>query len=197
MARAGDLPTKDGLRALARRRRAALDPAVRSAAGRDLARRFFELPEARGAAIVAAYVSDAAEPPTGPLLDAVVERGATVLLPVVMDGGELDWAPYRSGGLRPGRFGLSEPATPAWGPEAIGRATVVACPCVAVDLSGARLGRGGGYYDRALRRCAPTALRCALAFDADIVEAVPVEPHDVLLDAAITPTRILRFDRRE
>ena len=184
--------SKSALRALVRHRRAERPPAARLAADRDLAGRFLALPEVSAASVVAAYVSDGTEPPTGLILQSLAARGVTVLLPVVGTGPHLDWAAYQPGGLRVGRFGLEEPTTPALGVDAIATADVVACPCVAVDAAGARLGRGGGFYDRALRRCRPSALRCALAYDDEVVAAVPLEPHDVRVDIVVTPTRTLR-----
>lgn len=184
--------SKAALRALVLRRRTQRSPAVREAAGRDLADRFLALPEVAAASVVAAYVSDGTEPATGSILQALAARGETVLLPVVGTGPDLDWAAYSGGSLRAGRYGLQEPTTPRLGPEAIATADVVVCPCVAVDSSGGRLGRGGGYYDRALTRCRPAALICTLAYDDEVVVAVPLEPHDVRVDAVVTPTRTLR-----
>jgi 5-formyltetrahydrofolate cyclo-ligase len=50
----------------------------------------------------------------------------------------------------------------------------------------ARLGYGSGYYDRLLRALRPDALRIGLAFSIQRVDALPLEPHDALLDAVIT-----------
>jgi 5-formyltetrahydrofolate cyclo-ligase len=64
---------------------------------------------------------------------------------------------------------------------------LVLVPGVAFDLQGRRLGRGKGYYDQLLAfvRCT----KCGVAFDEQIVPAIPVEPHDVRLDCILTPTR--------
>ncbi|MHB8809208.1 MAG: 5-formyltetrahydrofolate cyclo-ligase, partial [Desulfobulbaceae bacterium] len=55
---------------------------------------------------------------------------------------------------------------------------------------GGRLGYGGGYYDRFLALEAPQALRIALAFGLQVVEQVPVEPHDQLMDFVVTEANL-------
>ncbi|KAL4447953.1 hypothetical protein ABPG75_005172 [Micractinium tetrahymenae] len=76
---------------------------------------------------------------------------------------------------------------------------LVVMPGLAFDRAGRRLGRGGGYYDkfiaaartRAEQRGWPPPLLVALAFRAQLVEAVPVEPHDALVDAIVTADEII------
>jgi 5-formyltetrahydrofolate cyclo-ligase len=65
------------------------------------------------------------------------------------------------------------------------------CPGVAGSRAGDRLGRGGGSYDRALARSAPTTLRCLLLYDDEVVDAVPTDAHDERVDVLVTPTRTL------
>jgi 5-formyltetrahydrofolate cyclo-ligase len=60
-------------------------------------------------------------------------------------------------------------------------------PGVAFDLSGRRLGRGKGYYDRLLKQTRGTT--CGVAFDEQIVGEIPVEPHDLNVNCILTPTR--------
>jgi 5-formyltetrahydrofolate cyclo-ligase len=65
---------------------------------------------------------------------------------------------------------------------------VVLAPGLAVDRRGVRLGRGAGYYDRALAAVrAPVAV---LLYDAELVEEdLPAEPHDRPVTAVVTPLR--------
>ena len=67
-------------------------------------------------------------------------------------------------------------------------------PGAAFDRQGNRLGLGGGYYDRFLKR-APNPTRIALAFDYQLIESVPNEEHDSKMDIIITETETLNFDR--
>ena len=71
------------------------------------------------------------------------------------------------------------------------RLDLVLVPGVAFDLQGRRLGRGKGFYDQMLASVRGTT--CGVAFDEQIVEAIPVEPHDVHLNCILTPTRWLEF----
>jgi 5-formyltetrahydrofolate cyclo-ligase len=135
------------------------------------------------------------EPDTGPLLDALCAGGTTVLLPVLLPDLDLDWAAYspKDSALQRGRFGLREPTMPALGVSAVAGADVVVCPGIAVDLAGHRLGRGGGSYDRALRRLSPGTPRVVLVYDDEVLDAVPVTDHDEPVHIALTPTRTLRL----
>ena len=145
----------------------------------------------RGLAAVrafAAYVPEETEPGYGRLPAAYTQLGARVLLPVVpAAGAELAWA-VDTGRLAPGRFGLLEPVGPRLGPTAIGTADVVVVPALAVDRTGVRLGRGGGYYDRALGHARAGALIVAVVFDDEFVDEVPAEPHDHRVHAVVTPS---------
>jgi 5-formyltetrahydrofolate cyclo-ligase len=136
----------------------------------------------------AAFVPDPSEPGHGRLPGVFTRLGARVLLPVVPPGGgELTWA-VDTGRLAPGRFGLLEPVGPRLGATAIGAADVVVVPAVAVARDGVRLGRGGGYYDRALRHARPGAVLVAVVFDDEFLDELPVEPHDHRVDAVVTPS---------
>jgi 5-formyltetrahydrofolate cyclo-ligase len=136
---------------------------------------------------LAAFVPDETEPGTGRLPAAFTQLGARVLLPVVPETGrELGWA-VDTGRLAPGRFGLLEPVGPRLGPTAVGAAEVVVVPALAVDRAGTRLGRGGGYYDRALRHTRPGAVVVALVFDDELVDRLPALDHDRPVSAVVTP----------
>lgn len=149
-----------------------------------------------GVRTLAAFVPDETEPGHGRLPAAFTQLGARVLLPVVPDGGgELRWA-VDTGRLTPGRLGLLEPVGPRLGPTAVGTAEVVVVPAVAVARDGARLGRGGGYYDRALGLVRPDAVIVALVFDDEVEDSLPVEPHDRRVTAYVTPSGGWRETRR-
>jgi 5-formyltetrahydrofolate cyclo-ligase len=160
---------------------------------RALAEVLMGLPEIRRAATVAAYVSIPGEPGTGPFLDAFTALGRRVLLPIV-DGRTLDWAAYEGpDSLVRARFGLLEPVGRRLGADAIATADVVLAPAMAVDRTGMRLGKGGGYYDRALGRVPVGTFVAALLFDGEILDEVPSEPHDRRVTAAVTPRGVTRF----
>ena len=180
---------KAALRARLRERRAARDEAGRTEAGARLA----EHAAALGPDTVAAFVGTKTEPPTLPLLAAVRDRGGRVLLPVLREDMDLEWAAFTSEqALRPARLGLLEPGGPSLGLEAVRDAALVLAPALAVDTAGRRLGQGGGSYDRALERAVAPVV--AIVFDDEVLdEEVPVEPHDRPVAGVLTPGGGLRW----
>jgi 5-formyltetrahydrofolate cyclo-ligase len=168
--------------------RAELAEEQRTAAGRAIRDALLERPEVQMAGTIAAYCSVGAEPDTRGLLFALWKRGSYVLLPLLRPDGDLDWASYEGpDSLVPGPRGLLEPGEPPRGPGAVARADVVLVPALAVDRAGNRLGRGGGSYDRALARVGPLVPLIALVYDAELLDRVPAEPHDVRVRAAASP----------
>lgn len=171
---------KASLRRAALSRRAALPPAERARIARTAVAAL--VPEA-GRGPVAAYLSVGTEPGTAPLLAAL--RGLEVLLPVLLDDDDLDWA--RAGpGVEPGRHGLLEPVGPRLGRDALAACVLVVVPALAVDPTGTRLGRGGGSYDRALPRTRGQVV--ALLHDGELLPALPRDEHDAPVHAVVTPT---------
>lgn len=139
---------------------------------------------------VCAYWPVGAEPGSPALLDGLVRRGYRVLLPVVGALGPLDWAEYTGAeSLQAAPLGLREPAGPLLGCAAIATAVLVLVPALAVDQHGVRLGRGGGHYDRTLPLAAPGTPLVAIVRDDEVLAALPVQPHDVPVTAALTPGR--------
>lgn len=66
---------------------------------------------------------------------------------------------------------------------------VVVVPLLAFTADGHRLGQGGGHYDRWLA-AHPQVTAIGLAWDCQLVDTLPIEPHDHALRAVVTPTRI-------
>jgi len=149
--------------------------------------------------VVAGYVGVGSEPPTLPLLAALRDAGARVLLPVVLPDGLLDWGwlPASFDALERGPLGLLEPPPPLLGGDALGRAGLVLVPALAVDRQGNRLGRGRGYYDRALAALpdASPVRVLAVVFDDELVDEVPVEAHDRPVSGALLPSGPVMFSR--
>jgi 5-formyltetrahydrofolate cyclo-ligase len=138
----------------------------------------------------AAYVPVGAEPGgvdlPGVLAGALPTQGR-LLLPVLLDSGDLDWARYEGpGSLGPGSRGLREPTGRRMGVDAVRDADLVIVPALAVDRTGVRMGRGGGSYDRALARARGRVV--ALLHDGELLDAVPAEAHDRTVHGAITPS---------
>ena len=88
-----------------------------------------------------------------------------------------------------GKFGIREPA-PTCIAIPLDDLDVVLVPGVAFSLDGHRLGRGKGFYDRLLENF--NGKKIGIAFDEQIVDAIPVEKNDVIMDLILTPTRCLQ-----
>lgn len=143
-------------------------------------------------ATVCAYIPVGAEPGSRDMLDVLARRAERVLLPVARTTAEDDavalrWGEYRTGELVAARFGLLEPPGPWLPATAVAEASVVLVPALAVDRTGARLGRGRGFYDRTLVLAAADARLIAVVRDEELLDEVPHEPHDVPMTHALTP----------
>lgn len=127
------------------RRHAAGLPQVEAGA---LFERFLALPEVAGADTVLVFYGTGREPDTVPLIQALLERGKRVALPVVLPHRGMETRQVLDlDRLVPNRFGIPEPepGAPLVPKGEIGAALV---PHLMVDREGYRLGWGGGYYDR-------------------------------------------------
>ncbi|MCA1822793.1 MAG: 5-formyltetrahydrofolate cyclo-ligase [Mycobacteriales bacterium] len=181
---------KHALRQAVLARRATIAAAQRAAAGAAITDLVLALPELAPVRVVAAYWALASEVPTEPLLGALVARGFDVRLPVLAGDGSLAWSRYAGADhLEPGPRGTSVPTGPR---ESILDADVVIAPGLAFDAAGRRLGRGGGSYDRVLAALPATTVTIGLAYDEDVLDAVPVAAHDRPVAIVLTPTRVLR-----
>jgi 5-formyltetrahydrofolate cyclo-ligase len=148
---------------------------------------------------IAVYAALPRELDAAPLIELAASRGCRIYLPridrrrtshrmrfVQMQGG---------GGWRSNRLGIAEPA----GDNRLGARwlDLVFLPLVGFDRSGVRLGAGGGFYDRAFafrnlrsRWHAPRLVGLAYAFQE--VASIGAAAHDVLMDAVVTETGMIR-----
>jgi 5-formyltetrahydrofolate cyclo-ligase len=183
---------KERLRVAIRDARKARSPRRRDEAAEALAQVVLAIPAVANARCVSVYAARSTEPGTGVLLEKLAARGVRLLMPVLGSGLQRDWAEYAGADdLReraPGR--PPEPGGPTLGPEALGDADVVIAPALAVDTSGARLGQGGGWYDRALEHIRPGVPVVALVFPEELYDAdvrpLPREQHDRPVDVVAT-----------
>ncbi|HIJ89459.1 MAG: 5-formyltetrahydrofolate cyclo-ligase [Desulfobulbaceae bacterium] len=174
-----------------------LPPEERQRKSRAITEHLLALPDFAAARSVFAYVSFRSEVETLPLIEHCLKRGVAVSVPLtlVREHRLLPYAitdPDRD--LIPGYCSIPEPlkTLPLVDPASI---DVVVVPGSVFDARGGRLGYGGGYYDRFLQIAAPKALRIGLAYDLQVVEAVPLESHDQQLDYLITETRTIHLRR--
>lgn len=165
------------------------DPAALVRAASGLCRQVLAAGPVRAARSIAVYVPVGTEPGSVELLDALRSRVHRVLLPVVVAGSPaLDWAVYAGADqLRAGHLSLREPVGPRLGAGALAGVDVVLVPALAVDRAGRRLGRGGGFYDRALAVVPASTPVAALLHDGELLDRLPDDPHDRRVAAVVTP----------
>ena len=167
----------------------ALSAADREAQEAELTARFASLPGYAEAGTVLLYVTAFPEEiVTWAMLATALGQGKRVLCPRV------DRASHRlrlfrvedlESSFQAGVLGIPEPHDGCLEvlPEEVDWVLV---PGLAFDAQRYRLGRGAGHYDRLLPQLRPGTPRWALAFDCQLVESLPVEPHDVALDGVVT-----------
>jgi 5-formyltetrahydrofolate cyclo-ligase len=136
---------------------------------------------------VALYGAMRKEVPTDALHRRLAARGVRVAYPLVTRG-----RPTLSfhvvddpSALAPAGFGVPSPDPRATEEAPVSSLDVVVVPGLAFDRAGRRLGYGAGYYDRTVAGLPPARL-VGLGYDFQVVDALPVEPHDLRLSAVAT-----------
>jgi 5-formyltetrahydrofolate cyclo-ligase len=185
-------PTKQTIRANARKLLADLTFEARTTASAEICRQITALPEWAAAETVALYVHQATEPDLMALLGA---DGKRCCFPRIRSDDELDFHQCHSAGLLlPGRWRLLEPE-PEWCPAvADSEIGLFLIPGLAFTRSGGRLGRGGGFYDRFLKRADARAAKIGVCFHPQLVSTLPVEDHDRNVDMVVTEAEIIRCE---
>jgi 5-formyltetrahydrofolate cyclo-ligase len=161
---------------------------------RQILARLVALPEYKNARTVMTYVSMPDEVRTEPLLKDAWAKGRRVVVPFCV-GNVLQLFVLESlDELTPGTLGILEPR-----PELRSHADRVADPSeldlvvvpgVVFDRQGGRVGYGKGYYDGLLKRVRPATGVIALAFECQLVDRVPMLPHDVPMQKILTEQAI-------
>lgn len=187
------------LRRLIRQHRRQLSPAQRRDAANGLARSLNTAAELIARKRIALYWQNDGEIDPALAIELLLQRGKQVYLPVLhpFKQGQLLFVRYQPGmRMRKNRYGIAEPdwryanALPATFLSA------VLVPLVAFDLRGARLGMGGGYYDRSLAFCRhsqqrPLLVGCAYEFQK--LQQLPMESWDIPMQMILTEQRCYRF----
>ena len=143
--------------------------------------------------IGAAYLADKSEIDPLPIVTFLNNEGWQTALPRIEKYVSLSFRAWQPGDdLVIGKFDMQEPA-----PESsIVAPDLVITPLLAFDNYGNRLGRGGGYYDRALKtlRAQGKVLVVGIAFETQLFDLIPHEEHDEKLDFVLTPSGVHHFE---
>ena len=155
---------------------------------------FWSLPEMKHWSTLFIYVNFRSELETMELIHRCLSQGKRVAVPLV-DASTVSMIPLLitdpEKDLVPGYYDIPEPDPRKSSRVAAREIDAAVIPGSVFDVHGGRLGYGGGYYDRFLVNDAPQARRIGLAFEMQVVEEVPVQPHDQPLDILITEKRIV------
>jgi 5-formyltetrahydrofolate cyclo-ligase len=92
-----------------------------------------------------------------------------------------------------GKFGTREPAA-SCAEIPLNQFDLILVPGMAFDLSGNRLGRGQGFYDRLLENA--SGIKCGVGYDFQLLEKIPAEPHDAKVDFILTPARCVKAGKK-
>jgi len=141
---------------------------------------------------IAAFIPTPTEPPIAHGLNTLVKAGVSVIVPVSVADGLLDWvelAPDAISSTTKDIMGMPIPSTgTSTSPSDL---DAVLIPAAAVDRDGNRLGWGKGFYDRFLSTVTGDPILIAVVFDSDCVDQVPTEAHDAPIDVILTESEIV------
>lgn len=166
-----------------RERKRAVPPEEKLRRSRVIQQRLEQTPQFAAAKVVLLYWSMSDEVQTHEMVEQWY-RQKTVLLPCV-DGDDLRLRQYTGPECMVSgeQFGIGEPTGEEW--TDLAAVELIAVPGVAFDREGNRMGRGRGFYDRLLKST-PNATKIGLAYDFQMMDAIPTEPHDVKMNLVIT-----------
>lgn len=135
---------------------------------------------------VTAYEARRTEPPVERLVERLRAHGVRVLMPITLslESGRLDW------------FDAADPDAVPLGSHVLAEVDVAFTPGLAVDPRGVRIGKGGGYYDRALQLLRPGAPSVTVLHRHELLDQVPGEPHDTPVWGVLTPDGVQEFTSR-
>ncbi|MER7796189.1 5-formyltetrahydrofolate cyclo-ligase [Microbacterium sp. NPDC096154] len=182
--------SKRALRAELRERRQQLSDSQRETAAAGIRSQLEALVASLGARSVSCFLSSPTEPGTRPFINAAIDSGVRVLLPVMREDGLLDWTVASPGGEEvQSALGVPEAVGELLGPIAVNDVDLMIVPAAAVDRSGMRMGWGRGFFDKTLGSMDRRPPVYAVIYDSELVDSVPRDVHDQPVTGVVTPTR--------
>lgn len=156
----------------------------------QICERLWTLPEFVKAQVVLFYIDVRSEVRTRSYIPKAMELGKKVIVPYCVKD-ELSLFPLETmEELEIGAFKILEPkkelrekAEKQYDVKAV---DLIIVPGVAFDKKGGRMGHGWGYYDKLLRKARSETPLVALAFECQLFEEIPMDPHDIFMDKIIT-----------
>ena len=185
---------KKQLRQAVLQQRDLLTAAEIEAHSESIKEKLFSLPEYQAAQTIMFFLNFGKEVMTLKMLPQALKQGKRVVVPKTVPKEKrviLSEIYDIEKDLAPGLWQIPEPKEDSLRPVAPQEIDFVVVPGVAFDLSGNRLGYGGGYYDRFFPQLRPGVPLVALTFELQLVEQVPVDSWDRQVDLIITEKRII------
>lgn len=191
----GQMETKSEIRRRLLDERRALDSAEAARRSGFVRERLWTLPEFQRAGRVLTYVSAKDnEVDTRAIIERLLAEGRIVACPQSLPDRVLAWRKIDSvDDLTGSRYGIPEPQPERCKVVAPSRADVVLVPGIAFTREGHRIGYGGGYFDRFLHDFG--GLSIGLAYEFQLVDAIPTGPHDMRLNLVVTESDVPRSVR--
>jgi 5-formyltetrahydrofolate cyclo-ligase len=187
--------TKASLREKLLGKRDAIPPEVQRVKNRLIGERLLSLDEIKNALVVFIFASFRSEVDTSVIINHLLAEGKKVVLPVV-DKEHHGLLLYEIRGLdelAPGCMEIPEPSVRTGERlTAVNDVDAVVIPGAGFDAAGNRIGYGGGYYDILLSGLERHIPIIAPAFEEQIADSLPSEPHDIRVDTIVTDRRIIR-----
>lgn len=182
---------KAELRKLMRDRRMSLSREEAAAAADKVAASVISLREYQEARILLAYIAVRGELDVSKIVNDASNKGKSVAFPLCGENGSLRLLiPNDENAFKKGAYGIHEPDVSNSREIDSREIDLVIAPGVAFDMSGNRLGQGGGYYDRLLADT--KAYTIGVGYDFQLLKELRVEAHDRKLDCIVTQSQILR-----
>ncbi|MBU0700809.1 5-formyltetrahydrofolate cyclo-ligase [bacterium] len=180
-----------------------LSPEERCLKSELIAKRLFDLEEFHKSSNILFYVAARSEVQTEGMIRQAIKQGKRVLVPVTDTENKRLFASELHDfdiELAPGAYGIMEPIEIYQRFVALDEVEMIIVPGAAFDLQGYRIGYGGGYYDRMIESIVGEGSKPALnvclvgvCFECQLIDAVPIERHDMAVGMIITEERIIRI----
>lgn len=179
-----EISKKSEIRNKVKEKRRNLDMDMAAKWDQSICEQLLNLDEIRKSFCIYCYVSAHHEVGTWKIIAALISQGKFVAVPKVIGKDMEFYAISGKTDLEEGSMGIMEPKSTCLKIHDLKAPVIV--PGIAFDMQGNRIGYGGGFYDRFFKR-EPNHPRIAIAYDFQIFDQIPIEPHDIPVHQIINP----------
>ncbi len=160
----------------------------------SITEKLFSMPEFKQAKAVLFYASFGNEVSTKEMVEKGIQNGKQVCVPVTSFKDKTITVSKINSieELEEKESGLIEPKETKSCP--VGEIDVIIVPGIAFDAEGYRIGYGGGFYDRLLRKAPRKTIAIGLCFEQNIDKQLPKQSHDAKMDFVITEERVIKCE---